>query len=101
MGEVYRGRNIHNDEPVAIKIVLPSLAHDPKIVALFQKESTTLSRLSHEAIVRYHVYGRSDHRAALHGDGVRSGHLDVRPDRGGADAGGGCAGDAAAGGLGG
>ncbi len=56
MGEVYRGRNIHNGELVAIKIVLPSLAHDPKIVALFQKESTTLSRLSHEAIVRYHVF---------------------------------------------
>lgn len=56
MGEVYRGRNIHNGEPVAIKIVLPSLAHDPKIVALFQKESTVLSRLSHEAIVRYHVF---------------------------------------------
>ena len=56
MGEVYRGHNIHNGEPVAIKIVLPSLAHDPKIVALFQKESTTLSRLSHEAIVRYHVF---------------------------------------------
>lgn len=56
MGEVYRGRNIHNDEPVAIKIVLPSLAHDPKIVALFQKESTVLSRLAHEAIVRYHVF---------------------------------------------
>ena len=56
MGEVYRGRNIHNGELVAIKIVLPSLAHDTKIVALFQKESTTLSRLSHEAIVRYHVF---------------------------------------------
>jgi serine/threonine-protein kinase len=56
MGEVYRGRNIHNDEPVAIKIVLPALAHDPKIVALFQKESTVLSRLAHEAIVRYHVF---------------------------------------------
>lgn len=56
MGEVYRGRNIHNDELVAIKIVLPSLAHDPKIVALFQKESTVLSRLAHEAIVRYHVF---------------------------------------------
>ena len=53
---MYRGHNIHNGEPVAIKIVLPSLAHDPKIVALFQKESTTLSRLSHEAIVRYHVF---------------------------------------------
>lgn len=56
MGEVYRGRNIHNGEPVAIKIVLPALAHDPKIVALFQKESTVLSRLAHEAIVRYHVF---------------------------------------------
>jgi serine/threonine-protein kinase len=56
MGEVYRGRNIHNGEPVAIKIVLPSLAHDAKIVALFQKESTVLSRLAHEAIVRYHVF---------------------------------------------
>ena len=46
MGEVYRGRNIHNGEPVAIKIVLPSLAHDPKIVALFQKESTKIGRAS-------------------------------------------------------
>ena len=56
MGEVYRGHNIHNGEPVAIKIVLPSLAHDPKIVALFQKESTVLSRLNHDAIVRYHTF---------------------------------------------
>lgn len=56
MGEVYRGRNIHNGEPVAIKIVLPSLAHDPKIVALFQKEAMVLGRLSHDAIVRYHVF---------------------------------------------
>lgn len=56
MGEVYRGVNIHNGEPVAIKIVLASLAHDPKIVALFQKEATVLGRLAHEAIVRYHVF---------------------------------------------
>ncbi len=56
MGEVYRGVNIHTDEPVAIKIVLPHLAHDPKIIAMFQKEATVLSRLSHDAIVRYHVF---------------------------------------------
>lgn len=56
MGEVYRGRNIHTGEPVAIKIVLPSLAHDTKIIALFQKEATVLSRLAHDAIVRYHVF---------------------------------------------
>jgi serine/threonine-protein kinase len=56
MGEVYRGHNIHNGEPVAIKIVLPAFAADPKYVSLLQKESTILSRLSHEAIVRYHVF---------------------------------------------
>ena len=56
MGEVYRGVNIHTDEPVAIKIVLPNLAHDKKIISLFQKEATVLSRLSHDAIVRYHVF---------------------------------------------
>lgn len=56
MGEVYRGRNIHNGEPVAIKIVLPHLANDEMIVSLFQKEAKVLGRLFHEAIVRYHVF---------------------------------------------
>ncbi|HKL69587.1 serine/threonine-protein kinase [Salibaculum sp.] len=56
MGEIYRGRNIHNDEPVAIKIVLPALAHDQKILSLFQKESTVLRRVAHDAIVRYEVF---------------------------------------------
>ncbi len=56
MGEVYRGVNIHNDEEVAIKIVLPALAHDPKILSLFQKESTVLRRIAHDAIVRYEMF---------------------------------------------
>jgi serine/threonine-protein kinase len=56
MGEVYRGRNIHNGEAVAIKIVLPHLANDEMIVQLFQKEAKVLGRLFHEAIVRYHVF---------------------------------------------
>ena len=56
MGEIYRGRNIHNEEPVAIKIVLPALAHDQKILSLFQKESTVLRRVAHDAIVRYEVF---------------------------------------------
>jgi len=56
MGEVYRGINIHNDEVVAIKIVLPALAHDAKILSLFQKESTVLRRIAHDAIVRYEVF---------------------------------------------
>lgn len=56
MGEVYRGINMHTKDPVAIKIVLPALAHDPKISALFQKEAQVLGRLFHDSIVRYHIY---------------------------------------------
>ncbi len=56
MGEVYRGRNVHTGDPVAMKIVLPALAHDPMIEALFQKEAKVLGRLHHDAIVRYHTY---------------------------------------------
>ncbi len=56
MGEVYRGRNIHDGEPVAIKIVLPHLAQDEMIVQLFQKEAKVLNRLVHDAIVRYYVF---------------------------------------------
>lgn len=56
MGEVYRGRNIHNGEPVAIKIVLPHLAQDEMIAQLFQKEAKVLNRLVHDAIVRYYVF---------------------------------------------
>jgi serine/threonine-protein kinase len=56
MGEVYRGVNIHSGDPVAIKIVLPALAHDQMILSLFQKEASTLNRLAHDAIVRYHVF---------------------------------------------
>jgi serine/threonine-protein kinase len=56
MGEVYRGKNIHTGDPVAMKIVLPHLAHDPMIEALFQKEAKVLGRLAHDAIVRYHTY---------------------------------------------
>ncbi|MEN3793641.1 protein kinase [Fulvimarina sp. MAC3] len=56
MGEVYRGHNIHTEEPVAIKAVLPDLARDETILGLFTKEARVLSRLSHDAIVRYHAF---------------------------------------------
>ena len=56
MGEVYKGFNIHNKEIVAIKVVLPALAHDEKILSLFQKESTVLRKIANDAIVRYEVF---------------------------------------------
>lgn len=56
MGEVYYGRNVHNGEGVAIKVVLASQADDQTHARLFEREALTLARLSHEAIVRYHIY---------------------------------------------
>lgn len=56
MGEIYRGRNVSNNEPVAIKIVLGSQSGDDKHAKLFEREALVLSKLSHEAIVRYQVY---------------------------------------------
>ncbi len=56
MGEVFRGHNIETGDKVAIKIVLPEFSRDPTILALFRKEASILNHLSHDAIVRYHVF---------------------------------------------
>ncbi len=56
MGEVYRGHNIQTGDPVAIKLVLREFARDQSIIALFRKEASILNHLSHDAIVRYHVF---------------------------------------------
>jgi serine/threonine-protein kinase len=58
MGEVYRGHNIQTGEPVAIKTILPELADNEAIFALFKKEATVLGRLHHATIVRYYSFSR-------------------------------------------
>ena len=58
MGEVYRGHNIETGEPVAIKTMLPELARDEAVFALFRKEATVLGRLRHETIVHYYSFSR-------------------------------------------
>jgi hypothetical protein len=55
MGEVYEGWNVNTDERVAIKVMLPSLAADPNVQAMFRKEARTLTRLHHPAVVQYRV----------------------------------------------
>ncbi len=55
MGEVYEGINVNTDERVAIKVILPHLAADPNVQAMFRKEARTLTRLSHPALVQYRV----------------------------------------------
>jgi serine/threonine-protein kinase len=56
MGEVYRGHNIQTGDDVAIKIVLPEFARDQTMLSLFRKEASILNHLSHDAVVRYHVF---------------------------------------------
>lgn len=53
MGEVFEGVNIASGERVAIKVILPELAADPNVMAMFQKEAQALTNLSHPAVVRY------------------------------------------------
>lgn len=55
MGEVFEGANVNSDERVAIKVMLPSLAADPNVQAMFRKEARTLTKLSHPALVQYRV----------------------------------------------
>jgi len=56
MGEVYRGEQVFTSDPVAIKIVLPALAQDEKVMTLFKREARILSQLADEAIVRYYNF---------------------------------------------
>jgi serine/threonine protein kinase len=53
MGEVYRGRLVETDDPVAIKMIKPEFAGDEAILSLFRKEASALHTLSHDSIVRY------------------------------------------------
>ena len=55
MGEVYEGVNAQTEERVAIKVILPHLAMDPAVQAMFRKEARTLTRLSHPGLVQYRV----------------------------------------------
>ena len=55
MGEVFEGCNVHTEEKVAIKVMLPALAGDEKVIAMFRKEARTLTKLHHQALVEYRV----------------------------------------------
>jgi len=56
MGEVYKAHEIQTGSPVAIKMLLPSMAANDAAIALFRKEASALHYLMHDAIVRYFVF---------------------------------------------
>jgi serine/threonine protein kinase len=53
MGEIYRARHTEMDTEHAIKIVLPEMASNPKVVDLFRREAGVLRNLRHAAVVAY------------------------------------------------
>ncbi len=66
MGEVFEGVNVQSDERVAIKVMLPQLAADPNVQAMFKKEARTLTRLSHPALVQYRVIAQEPQLGVLY-----------------------------------
>lgn len=66
MGEVFEGVNVNSDERVAIKVMLPALAADPNVIAMFRKEARTLTRLNHEALVNYRVLAQEPQLGILY-----------------------------------
>jgi serine/threonine-protein kinase len=63
MGEVYRARDTKLNRDVAIKVLLPAVAHDRDRLARFGREAQLLASLNHPHIAQ--VYGLED-AAGLH-----------------------------------
>ncbi len=66
MGSVFRGIEIGTGESVAIKVILPEMAEDPRVAQMFRREARTLRQLHHDAIVRYFAYVPPDANFNLH-----------------------------------
>jgi eukaryotic-like serine/threonine-protein kinase len=66
MGEVFEGVNVNSDERVAIKVMLPALAADANVQAMFRKEARTLTRLAHPALVQYRVLAQEPQLGVLY-----------------------------------
>lgn len=60
MGEVYRARHQVLDTLHAVKVVLPHLAKDPKLVNLFRREASVLRQVRHDAVVAYDGINRDE-----------------------------------------
>jgi serine/threonine protein kinase len=59
VGAVYRSQR-PDGTPIAVKVLSPSVSHDAKVKARFEREMIVLEKLDHPNIVRYHGGGKID-----------------------------------------
>src|SRR5260221_4845733 len=59
MATIYRGRDLHMDSVVAIKVLREVYSTDPKFVTRFQREAKAASALQHPNIVQVYDYGQT------------------------------------------
>ncbi len=74
-GVVYRGRQPGVDRDVAIKVIRPEHANDPRFVRRFEIEAQTIARLEHLHIVPLYDYWREPDAAYLVMRWLRGGSL--------------------------
>src|SRR5579885_1990487 len=60
MATIYRGRDLHMDREVAIKVLREVYSTDPKFVKRFELEAKAASALQHPNIVQVYDYGLTD-----------------------------------------
>ena len=57
MSEIYEGRHINTDERVAIKLLLPHFASDPRMKGVLLSEARKMTKIRSNAVVHYVMMG--------------------------------------------
>ncbi len=60
MATVYRARHVLVDRPVAVKILLPTVAENPSIKERFRREAKNAAALTHPNIIEIYEHGETD-----------------------------------------
>ena len=60
MGEVYRGFDTSLQRPVAIKVIRPELARDPRFLQIFQREAQAQANVVHSHVLQAYFVGEED-----------------------------------------